>query len=89
MLNKYKFITIMEGEFCKIIIYKICVSNQSFISLEQTKNQQSFGVILKHLQSTNGIQFQQRAFATLKGCESMQQMSSHNIESISKVNIYK
>ena len=24
MLNKYKFI-IMEGEFCKIIIYKICV----------------------------------------------------------------
>ena len=25
MLNKYIFITIMEGEFCKIIIYKICV----------------------------------------------------------------
>ena len=29
MLNKYKFITIMEGEFCKIIIYKTCLSNQS------------------------------------------------------------
>ena len=25
MLNKYRFIIIMEGEFCKIIIYKICV----------------------------------------------------------------
>ena len=31
MLNKYKFITIMEGEFCKIVVYKICVSNQYFI----------------------------------------------------------
>ena len=41
MLNKYKFITIMEGEFCKIIIYKICVSNQSFIFMKQNKNQYS------------------------------------------------
>ena len=40
MINKYKFITIMEGEFCKIIIYKkICVSNQSFIFMKQNKNQ--------------------------------------------------
>ena len=31
MLDNYKFLTIMEGEFCKAIIYKICVSNQSFI----------------------------------------------------------
>ena len=39
MLNKYKFITIMEGEFCKIIIYKTCVSNQSFVCMKQNKNQ--------------------------------------------------
>ena len=39
MLNKYAFITIMEGEFCKIIIYKICVSNQSLIFMKQNKNQ--------------------------------------------------
>ena len=38
MLNKYKLITIMEGEFCKIFIYKICVLNQSFIFMKQTKN---------------------------------------------------
>ena len=38
MLNKYKFISIMEGEFCKIIIYKICVSNQFFIFMKQNKN---------------------------------------------------
>ena len=31
MINKYKFITIMEGEFCKIIIYKICVSIFNFL----------------------------------------------------------
>ena len=64
MLNKYKFITTMEGEFCKIITYKICVLNQSFIFMKQNKNQQSFGLIMKHLHSSN-------AFATLKGCESM------------------
>ena len=34
MLNKYKFITIMEGEFYKIIIYKICVLNKSFCFYE-------------------------------------------------------
>ena len=39
MLNKYKFITIIEGEFCKIVIFKMCVSNQSFIFMEQNKNQ--------------------------------------------------
>ena len=39
MLNKYKFITIMEGEFCKIIIYKLCVSNQSFVFMKKRKNQ--------------------------------------------------
>jgi hypothetical protein len=39
MFNKYKFITIMEGYFCKIIIYKMCVSKQSFIFMKQTKNQ--------------------------------------------------
>ena len=39
MLNKYKFITIMEGEFHKIIKYKICVSNQFFIFMKQNKNQ--------------------------------------------------
>ena len=39
MLNKYKIITIMEGEFCKIIIHKICVSNQSFIFMKKNKNQ--------------------------------------------------
>ena len=39
MLNIYKFITIMEGDFCKIIIYKMCVSNQSFIFMKQNKNQ--------------------------------------------------
>ena len=39
MLNQYKFMTIMDGEFCKIIIYKICVSNQSFIFMKQNKNQ--------------------------------------------------
>ena len=53
MLNKYKFITFMEGEFFKIIILKIRVSNQSFIYMKQNKNQQSFGLILKHLQSSN------------------------------------
>ena len=41
MLKKYEFITIMEGEFCKIIIYKICVSNESFIFMKQNKNQNS------------------------------------------------
>ena len=35
MLNKYKFITIMEGEFYKISIYEICVSNKSFIFMKQ------------------------------------------------------
>ena len=39
MLNKYKFITIMEGEFWKLIIYKICVSNQSLFFMKQKKNQ--------------------------------------------------
>ena len=39
MLGKYKFITIMEGEFCKIIRYRICVSDQSFIFMEQNKIQ--------------------------------------------------
>ena len=39
MLNTYKFITIMEGEFCKIIIYEICVSNQIFIFKKKNKNQ--------------------------------------------------
>ena len=39
MLNKYKFITIMEGDFFKIIRYKICISNQSFIFTKQNKNQ--------------------------------------------------
>ena len=39
MLKKYKFITIMEGVFCKIIVYKICVSNQYFIFMKQNKNQ--------------------------------------------------
>ena len=39
MLNKYKFIKIMEGEFFKIIIYRIGVSNQSFIVMKQNKNQ--------------------------------------------------
>ena len=39
MLNKYDFITIMEGVFCKIIIYTICVSNQSFTFVKQNKNQ--------------------------------------------------
>jgi hypothetical protein len=39
MLNKYNFITIVEGEICKIIIYKICVSNQFFIFMKQNKNQ--------------------------------------------------
>ena len=34
MLNIYKFITIMEGEFYKIIIYEMFVSNQSFIFYE-------------------------------------------------------
>ena len=34
MLNKYKFIVIMKGEFCKIIIYEIYVSNQSFIFMK-------------------------------------------------------
>ena len=39
MLNKYKYITIMEGEFCKIIIYEMCVSNKSFMFLKKNKNQ--------------------------------------------------
>ena len=39
MLNKYEFFTIMEEEFCKIIVYKICVSNQSFVFMIQNKNQ--------------------------------------------------
>ena len=39
MLNEYKFIIIMEGDVCKIIIYKICVSNQSFIFMKKDKNQ--------------------------------------------------
>jgi hypothetical protein len=39
MLSKYKFITKMEGEFCKIIIYNICVSNQSSIFMKRNKNQ--------------------------------------------------
>jgi hypothetical protein len=57
MLNKYKFITIMKGEFCKIIILETCVSNQSFIFMKRNKNQHSFGLILKHLQSSNAFQF--------------------------------
>ena len=56
MLDKYKFITIMEGEFCKTIIYKICVSNQYFMFMKQNKNEKSFGLILKHLQSSNAFQ---------------------------------
>jgi hypothetical protein len=31
MLNKYKFITIMEEKFCKVVMYKICVSNQFYL----------------------------------------------------------
>jgi hypothetical protein len=31
MLNKYKFITIMEENFCKVVMYKICVSNQFYL----------------------------------------------------------
>ena len=33
MLNKYKFITIVEREFCKTIIYKICVSNHNIVHM--------------------------------------------------------
>ena len=47
----------MDGEFCKIIIYKICVSNQSIIIMKQNKNQQSFGLNMKHLKSSSGFQF--------------------------------
>jgi hypothetical protein len=43
MLNKYKFITIMEGEFCKIIIYKICVSNQNIIQMNNLITKAKFG----------------------------------------------
>ena len=39
MLNKYKFIPIMEGEFCKIIIYIIYVSNKYFNFMKHNKNQ--------------------------------------------------
>ena len=39
MFDKYKFIAIMEAEICKIIVYKICVSNQSCIFMKQNKNQ--------------------------------------------------
>jgi hypothetical protein len=35
MLNKYKFITIMEGEFCKIIIYNM--RNNSIFYFYETK----------------------------------------------------
>ena len=42
MLNKYRFVTIMEGELCKIIICKICVSNQSFIFMKQKSNLVAF-----------------------------------------------
>jgi hypothetical protein len=45
MLNKYKFITIRKGEFCKIIIYKICVSNQSFIFMKQKSNLVAFAIL--------------------------------------------
>ena len=57
MLNKYEFITIPEGELCKIIIYKTCVLNPSSIFMKQNKNQQSFGLIMKHFQSSNAFQF--------------------------------
>ena len=30
MFNKCKYITVMEGELSKIIIYKMCVSNHFF-----------------------------------------------------------
>ena len=39
MLNNYEFITIMEGEFYKIIIYTICVLSQYFTFMKQNKNQ--------------------------------------------------
>ena len=39
MLNKYKFITIMEEVFFKLIIYKICASKHSFVFMKQNKNQ--------------------------------------------------
>ena len=39
MLNKYKFFTIMEGEFCEIIIHKMWVSNQSLFFMKQNENQ--------------------------------------------------
>jgi len=39
MLSKYELIIIMEGEFCKFIIYKICVSIQSSIFMKLNKNQ--------------------------------------------------
>ena len=45
MLNKYKFITIIEGEFYKISIYKICVSNQSFIFMKQKSNLVAFATL--------------------------------------------
>ena len=36
MLNKYKFIAIMEGEFCQIIMYKImCI--KSIFNFYETK----------------------------------------------------
>ena len=55
----------MEGEFCKIIIYKICVSNQYFIFWKKNRNQQSFGLVLKHLQSSNAFQIPTTCSLTL------------------------
>jgi hypothetical protein len=43
MLNKYKYITIMEGEFCKIIIYKICVSNHNIVQMYNLITKVKFG----------------------------------------------
>ena len=57
MLNKYRFITIMEGEFCTIIVYKYVYQINLFLFMKENKNQQSFGLILKHFQSSNAFQF--------------------------------
>ena len=45
MLNKYLFLTVVEGEFCKFIIYKICVSNQSLTFMKQKSNLVDFATL--------------------------------------------
>ena len=39
MLNKYRFITIMEGEFCTIIVYKYVYQINLFLFMKENKNQ--------------------------------------------------